>query len=48
MVKNIWSNEMAGQTAMQRWQAKIRKLRQHLRGWAKNVSGTYKKGKKNY
>jgi hypothetical protein len=31
---------------MENWQAKIRKLRQHLRGWAKNVSGAYKKEKK--
>jgi hypothetical protein len=31
---------------MERWQANIRKLRQHLRGWAKNMSGTYKKEKK--
>jgi hypothetical protein len=38
MVERIWLNE--------RWQAKIRKLRQHLRGWAKNVSGAYKKEKK--
>jgi hypothetical protein len=28
------------------WQSKIRRLRQHLRGWAKNVSGAYKKEKK--
>ncbi|WVZ90647.1 hypothetical protein U9M48_036931 [Paspalum notatum var. saurae] len=28
------------------WQAKIRRLRQHLRGWAKNVGGAYKKEKK--
>ena len=31
---------------LERWQAKIRRLRQHLRGWAKNVSGAYKKEKK--
>jgi exonuclease III len=46
MVKNIWSNEVVSGTAMERWQAKIRRLRQHLRGWAKNVSGAYKKEKK--
>jgi hypothetical protein len=28
------------------WQAKIRRLRQYLRGWAKNMSGAYKKEKK--
>jgi hypothetical protein len=27
------------------WQKKIRRLRQFLRGWAKNTSGTYKKEK---
>jgi hypothetical protein len=48
MVENIWSNEAAGQTTMQRWQGKIRKLRHHLRGWSKNMSGTYKKEKRNY
>jgi hypothetical protein len=31
---------------MRRWQAKFRRLRQHLRGWAKNVSGADKKEKK--
>lgn len=31
---------------MERWQAKIRKLRQHLKGWAKHASGVYKKEKK--
>jgi hypothetical protein len=44
--KNIWLNEKAGSTPMEKWQAKIRRLRQHLRGWAKNVSGVYKKEKK--
>ena len=37
---------MGGNTPMERWQAKIRRLRQHLRGWAKNTSGTYNKEKK--
>jgi hypothetical protein len=30
---------------MEKWQAKIRRLWQHLRGWTKNVSGAYKKEK---
>jgi signal recognition particle GTPase len=30
---------------MQRWQNKVRKLRQFLRGWAKNMNGAYKKEK---
>lgn len=46
MVKDIWSGVNDGDTPMERWQAKIRKLRQHLRGWAKNTSGHYKKEKK--
>ena len=35
-----------GSTLMERWQAKIRRLCQHLRGWAKNTSGALKKEKK--
>ena len=46
IVKDIWENTVRGQTSLERWQFKIRRLRQHLRGWAKNVSGTYKKEKK--
>jgi hypothetical protein len=30
---------------LKQWQSKIRRLRQHLRGWAKNVSGANKKEK---
>jgi hypothetical protein len=30
---------------MQRWQNKIRRLRQYLRGWAQNMNGAYKKEK---
>lgn len=30
---------------MEKWQNKIRKLRQFLRGWAKNVNGSFKKEK---
>jgi hypothetical protein len=31
---------------MERWQGKFRRVRQYLRGWSKNVSGQYKKEKK--
>ena len=31
---------------MQRWQNKIRRLRQYLRGWAKHKAGAYKQEKK--
>ena len=30
---------------LERWQCKIQRLRQFLRGWAKNVGGNYKKEK---
>jgi hypothetical protein len=30
---------------LERWHAKIRKLRQHFRGWAQNVWGQNKKKK---
>ena len=46
MVTEIWSKEYGGNTAIERWQQKIRKLRQYLRGWAKNTSGSNKKEKK--
>jgi hypothetical protein len=46
MIERIWLNETGGVIAMEQWQAKIRKLRQHLKGWAKNVSRAYKKEKK--
>jgi hypothetical protein len=32
MVHDIWNNEFSGQTPMEKWQNKIRRLRQHLRG----------------
>jgi hypothetical protein len=35
-----------GHNFLERWQAKIRRLRQYLKGWAKNTSGAYKKEKK--
>jgi hypothetical protein len=33
---------------MQRWQNKIRRLRQFLRGWAKNMNGAYRKEKQEH
>jgi exonuclease III len=42
MVTKEWSTFSAGSTPMEIWQNKIRHLRQFLRGWAKNLSGTYK------
>lgn len=43
IVKKVRSRETVGSTSMEWWQSKIRKLHQYLRGWAKNVSGVYKK-----
>jgi len=48
MVKKVWSEENKGYTPMEKWQAKMRRLRQFLRGWAKNVSGANKKKRKTY
>ena len=46
MVANIWQSENSGCSPLERWQNKLRRLRQHLRGWAKHTAGTYRKEKK--
>jgi hypothetical protein len=46
MIRDLWSNMTTGLTPMERWQRQICRVRQYLRGWAKNVSGQYKKEKK--
>jgi hypothetical protein len=45
MVANICQSENSGSSPLQRWQSMIRRLRQHLRGWASNMAGSYKKEK---
>lgn len=45
LVANAWKKKIRGHSALHIWQCKIRSLRQYLRGWAKNVSGTNKKDK---
>jgi hypothetical protein len=45
VVSEVWNKETRGSTPMQRWQNKTRRLRQFLRGWAKNMNGAYKKEK---
>lgn len=45
LVAEIWKKEDRGLTSIVRWQNKIRRVRQFLRGWAKNESGKYKKEK---
>jgi hypothetical protein len=44
-VSEVWTKERKGNTPMQCWQNEIRRLRQFLRGWARNVNGAYKKEK---
>lgn len=46
LFKNVWQSETGGHTPMERWQAKIRRLRLSLRGCATNTSRMYKKEKK--
>jgi hypothetical protein len=41
-----WEAETRGTTTMEKWQNKIRSLRQILRGWAKNIAGHNKQEKK--
>lgn len=49
IVNDVWQKENRGKTPLEVWKNKIRKLRQYLRGWVKNTSGAYKKGKtRNY
>ena len=45
LIAREWANENRGKSNIERWQFKIRHLRQFLRGWARNNSGIYKKEK---
>ena len=45
MVSEVWNKEKRGNNALQKWQNKIRRLRQFLRGWAINLNGAYRKEK---
>lgn len=45
LLVEIWSKDIQGATNIKRWQNKICRPRQFLRGWAKNLSGAYKKEK---
>jgi hypothetical protein len=38
MIREIWSSHTEGNNPIECWQEKIRRVRQHLRGWAKNTS----------
>jgi hypothetical protein len=46
MIREIWSSTTFGHTPMEKWQGKFRRVRQSLRGWVKNISGQYKKERK--
>jgi hypothetical protein len=45
MVSVVWQSTLVVGSPLERWQAKIKRLHQYLRGWAKNLSGAYKKEK---
>ena len=45
IIAREWAKTVSGRTHVERWQNKIRHLRQFLRGWARNESGIYKQEK---
>jgi len=45
-VAKTWKSVICGYSPMKNWQNKIRRLRQFLRGWAKNVEGNARREKK--
>ena len=45
MIAAEWAAVSRGDTPIERWQNKIRHLRRFLKGWAKNLSGKYRKEK---
>jgi hypothetical protein len=46
LVADVWNSENRGTNSLQRWQYKIRRTRQFLRGWAKHIKGKNKKEKR--
>jgi hypothetical protein len=46
LVAKEWNAIHFGNSPIERWKNKIRHLRQYLCGWAKTLSGFYKKRKK--
>ena len=44
-VRTIWERLVAGSSPIQRWNNKLRALRRHLSGWARNTAGLLKKEK---
>jgi hypothetical protein len=45
MVPQEWNSENGGSSPLEWWQAKIRRLHRHLRGWEKHTSGVNKQEK---
>ena len=45
MVATQWVAVSPGPFPILTWQKRIRHMRRYLRGWAKNISGRYKKEK---
>ena len=45
IIAREWAKTVSGKTHVERWQNKIRHLRQFLRGWARNESRIYKQEK---
>lgn len=45
MIAAEWAAISAGTSPIDTWQKKIKHLRRFLRGWAKNLSGKYRKEK---
>ena len=45
IIKKVWERPAIGRTPIQRWNYKIKAMRQHLSGWAKHINGLYKKEK---
>jgi hypothetical protein len=45
LIAHEWAAGPIGKTPIHTWQNKIRHLRRFLRGWAKNLSGKYKREK---
>ena len=42
MIATEWTKDSGGRSSIERWQTKIRHLRQFLRGWAKHLSGVHR------
>ena len=45
MIEKEWKSVTTGNNPMDRWLNKLRHIRRFLKGWAKNLSGKYKKEK---